>query len=81
MVSFDVRLREFFPRLPSAVQTWLNSFATKVSGKVWIGVEDLRTRRLVYHVVLRTPWVDNRFDYAMQLGAFDEPVQIPAKTP
>ena len=70
VVSFDVQLREFFSRLPSAVQTWLNSFATKVSGKVWIGVEDLRTRRLVYHVVLRTPW-STTGSTRMQLGAVE----------
>ena len=79
VVTFDVRPQELLRILnQDMLNQHLGTSRSSATGTVWIGQEDFLARRVAYEVRHVTPWVDNGAPYCVDLGGFDEPVEIPS---
>lgn len=79
VVTFDVRPQELLRILDvEMLNQSLGTSRSSATGTVWIGQEDFLARRVAYEVRHVTPWVDNGARVVVDLGGFDEPVEMPS---
>ncbi len=71
-LKFAVSPREFFKVEPMLSERF-GGQRVQVMGQAWIGQHDFLTRRVIYTIVLKTPWVDIKAEYSIDLGAFNAP--------